>query len=59
MHLRGRFPQRYPYCQGGRGIRRGSGLGLLHPVEDFSAPDVQPHLIVNDPRELAWLIKNE
>lgn len=30
-----------------------------HPVGDFSAPDVQPHLIVNDPRELTWLIKNE
>ena len=30
-----------------------------HPVEDFSPEDVRPHLIVNDPRELAWLVEGK
>ena len=30
-----------------------------HPVEDFDSEPVRPHLIVNDPRELAWLIEGK
>lgn len=30
-----------------------------HPVEDFSPVDVEPHLIIHDPRELMWLTASE